>query len=558
MRWIIASIFLLISATSAQAERPPIVAAAHPLAAEAGMRVLRAGGSAVDAAIAVQAVLTLVEPQSSGIGGGAFMLHWRAQDGRLDAYDGRETAPAAATPSLFLRVDGSRMKFFEAVVGGRAVGVPGVLSMLELAHGTHGNLNWSQLFDDAIRLSEQGFQVTPRLNFLLDRDIFLQASPTAAPYFYDQDNKAWPVGHVLKNPALAETLRAVATKGAVALREGGIARKIIGAVQGHGLNPGLLTEADLKAYRAKRREPVCIWYRAKQVCGMPPPTSGGLTVAQILGQLKHLPMGQTRPGSQQAVHLISEAQKQAYADRGLYMADSDFVDVPVKGLIDPEYLKERASMIDPERSMGKAEPGEVRRKAEFRMGADLAQPATTHFAIVDAQGNVVSMTSSVENAFGSRILVGGFLLNNQLTDFSFAPTGTDGAAIANAAAPGKRPRSSMSPTIVLNADGSFRLAIGSPGGSRIIGYVAKTLVGVLDWKLSVQQAIDLPHHVNRNGPVDLEMGSGLEGLMPGLEAMGHVVKVRVLNSGLHGIENVNGVWRGGADPRREGVVLSGG
>jgi gamma-glutamyltranspeptidase/glutathione hydrolase len=557
MRWIAASLFLLISVTSALAERPPMVAAAHPLAAEAGMNVLRAGGSAVDAAIAVQAVLTLVEPQSSGIGGGAFMLHWRAEDGRLDAYDGRETAPAAATPALFLREDGSRLKFFEAVVGGRAVGAPGVLSMLELAHNAHGNLEWSRLFDDAMRLSEQGFQVTPRLNFLLNRDIFLQASPTASPYFYDGSNKAWPVGHQLKNPALAETFRAVAAEGAAALSEGPIAEAIVAAVQGHRLNPGLLTIADMQAYRAVRREPICMWYRARKVCGMPPPTSGGLTVAQILGQLRHLPVGDAGPGTLESVHLVSEAEKRAYADRGLYMADSDFVDVPVKGLLDPAYLKDRAAEIDPVKSTGKAKPGAVHRKAKFSPGADLAQPATTHFAIVDADGNVVSMTSSVENAFGSRILVGGFLLNNQLTDFSFSPTDADGSTIANAVEAGKRPRSSMSPTIVLNADGSFRLAIGSPGGSRIIGYVAKTLIGVLDWNLTVQQAIDLPHHVNRNGPIDLEQGTELEKLAPDLEAMGHAVKARVLNSGLHGIESVNGVWRGGADPRREGIVLSG-
>lgn len=556
MRWIAASLFLLIATTGAQADRPPMVAAAHPLAAQAGMSVLNAGGSAVDAAIAVQAVLTLVEPQSSGIGGGAFMLHWRAKDGRLDAYDGRETAPAAATPSLFLRSDGSRMKFFEAVVGGRAVGALGVLAMLELAHGTHGNLRWDALFDDAIRLSETGFNVTPRLHFLLNRDIFLQSSPTAAPYFYDAAGKAWPVGHRLKNPALAGTLRAVAASGARALSEGPIAEAIVDAVQGHALNPGTLTLADLRDYRAKRRDPVCIWYRSKRVCGMPPPTSGGLTVAQILGQLRHLPIGGAEPGSAAAVHLISEAEKRAYADRGLYMADADFVDVPVKGLLDGSYLKQRADEIDPMKASGPAEPGIVRKKAGFRQGTDLAQPATTHFSIVDREGNVVSMTSSVENAFGSRILVGGFLLNNQLTDFSFAPSDDDGATVANAVAAGKRPRSSMSPTIVLNADGGFRLAIGSPGGSRIIGYVAKSLVAVLDWGLPVQQAIDLPHHVNRNGPVDLEQDSGLEALVPALEAMGHAVKVRVLNSGLHGIENVNGVWRGGADPRREGVVLA--
>ncbi|WP_417515711.1 gamma-glutamyltransferase [Minwuia sp.] len=556
MRIVLALSLFLLALPSLAAERPPMVAAAHPLAAEAGMKVLRQGGSAVDAAIAVQAVLTLVEPQSSGIGGGAFMLHRRASDGAISAWDGRETAPAAATPALFLKPDGSRMPFFEAVVGGRAVGAPGVLAMLELAHGKHGRLAWRDLFADAIRLSRDGFAVTPRLNFLLHRDRYLKASPTAAPYFYDSDGTAWPVGHVLKNPALAETLGMIAAEGATAMTEGPIAADIVKAVQTHPDNPGLLTMADLAAYRAKERTPVCTPYRNHTICGMPPPTSGGVTVAQIMGQLYHFPMATLAPSSRRAVHLISEAQKRAYADRGLYLADGDFVDVPVKALLEPAYLKARAEGIDPARASGTAEPGVVRKKAQFAPGADLAQPATTHFAIADADGNVVSMTSSVENAFGSRIFVRGFMLNNQLTDFSFAPADADGDAVANRVAPGKRPRSSMSPTIVLNADGSFRLAIGSPGGSRIIGYVAKTLVGVLDWNLPVQAAIDLPHHVNRNGPIDLEQDTPLAGRQAALETMGHEVRVRVLNSGLHGIERVGGVWRGGADPRREGVVLS--
>jgi len=552
-------VLAFFAAPALAADRPPMVAAAHPLAAEAGIDILRQGGSAVDAAIAVQAVLTLVEPQSSGIGGGAFMLHWRARDGRLDAYDGRETAPAAATPELFLKPDGSRMGFFEAVVGGRAVGAPGVLSMLELAHKTEGKLPWKALFAHATRLSEQGFEVTPRLNYLLDRDRFLKASATASPYFYAADGEAWPVGHLLKNPDLADTFRAIAAQGSAALKSGSIAEAMVAAVQGHVTNPGLLTLADLQAYPAKRRVPVCIWYRAKKVCGMPPPTSGGVTVAQILGQLKHLPIGDATPGSAQAIHLISEAQKNAYADRGLYLADSDFVQVPVQGLLDDAYLKGRAALIDADKARPGAEPGVVQGDSGHLVpGLDYAQPSTTHLSIVDAEGNVVSMTSSVENAFGSRILVKGFLLNNQLTDFSFSPTSDDGARVANRVAPGKRPRSSMSPTIVLNADGTFRLAIGSPGGSRIIGYVAKTIIGVLDWDLTVQEAISLPHHTNRNGPiVDLEADTATADQAAALGAMGHQTKLRTLNSRLHGIEHVNDVWRGGADPRREGVVLSG-
>lgn len=545
---------ILLAATAARAEmRPPMVAAAHPLAAEAGMNVLRDGGSAVDAAIAVQAVLTLVEPQSSGIGGGAFMLHYGAADGRIDAYDGRETAPASADSSLFLNEEGAPMGFFEAVVGGRSVGAPGVLRMLELAHGDHGRLPWGELFDDAIRLSRDGFEVTPRLHYLLDRDRFLKASATAAPHFYDAKGEAWPVGHVLKNPALAETLTRVAEGGADAFYDGPLARDVVAAVQGHAGNPGLLTEADLAGYEAKRREPVCIEYRGDRVCGMPPPTSGGVTVAQILGMLSRFDLANAGPAPV-LVHLVAEAEKRAYADRARFLADSDFVDVPVAELLNLDYLARGADGIDMTAATGKAEPG-LPRRGDRRDGRDLKQPSTTHFAIVDAEGNVVSMTSSVENAFGSRIFVRGFLLNNQLTDFSFAPADDDGAVVANRVEPGKRPRSSMSPTIVLDGDGGFRLAIGSPGGSRIIGYVARTLVGVLDLGLTVQQAIDLPNFVNRNGATDLEDVAEVEEMKRALEAMGHTVEVRGLNSGLHGIERVGGVWRGGADPRREGVVL---
>ncbi|ANK80338.1 MAG: gamma-glutamyltransferase [Rhizobiales bacterium NRL2] len=551
---LLALIFILLISVSARAEtRPPMVAAAHPLAAEAGMAVLRDGGSAVDAAIAVQAVLTLVEPQSSGIGGGAFMLHWHAGEGRLDAYDGRETAPAAATEALFLNDDGTPLGFFEAVVGGRAVGAPGVLRMLELAHADHGRLEWARLFEDAIRLSRDGFDVTPRLHYLLDRDRYLKASPSAAPYFYDADGAAWPVGHILRNPALAETLSLVAEGGADALHEGPVAADIVAAVRGHAENPGLLSEADLAGYAAKRRPPVCIGYRSHRVCGMPPPTSGGVAVAQILGMLSRFDLGSAGPAPV-LVHLVAEAEKRAYADRARFLADSDVVDVPVAELLDPDYLARRAAEIDATVASGEAEPGLPRQRG-LRDGDDLTQPATTHFVIADAAGNVVSMTSSVENAFGSRIFVRGFLLNNQLTDFSFAPDDAEGLAVANRVEPGKRPRSSMSPTIVLDREGGFRLAIGSPGGSRIIGYVARTLIGVLDLGLTVQQAIDLPNFVNRNGATDLEDVAEVEDMRRALEAMGHVVNVRGLNSGLHGIEHVDGVWRGGADPRREGVVL---
>ena len=367
---------ILLAATAARAEmRPPMVAAAHPLAAEAGMNVLRDGGSAVDAAIAVQAVLTLVEPQSSGIGGGAFMLHYGAADGRIDAYDGRETAPASAGPDLFLGDDGQPLGFFEAVVGGRSVGAPGVLRMLELAHGDHGRLPWGELFDDAIRLSRDGFEVTPRLHYLLDRDRFLKASPTAAPHFYNAEGEAWPVGHVLKNPTLADTLTQIAEGGADAFYEGPLARDVVAAVQGHAGNPGLLTEADLAGYEAKRREPVCIEYRSDRVCGMPPPTSGGVTVAQILGMLSRFDLANAGPAPV-LVHLVAEAEKRAYADRARFLADSDFVDVPVAELLNPDYLARRADGIDITAATGKAEPG-LPRRGDRRAGRDLKPPSTT-------------------------------------------------------------------------------------------------------------------------------------------------------------------------------------
>lgn len=548
----------LIPAGGAQAEpQTPMVAAAHPLAAQAGMQMLAQGGSAVDAAIAIQAMLTLVEPQSSGIGGGAFMLHLDAATGKVTAYDGRETAPRAVTESLFLNADGTPLKFFDAVVGGRAVGVPGVVRMLELAHQDHGILKWSALFEPAIKSATNGFAITPRLHFLLGRDRFLKAADVAGRFFY-RDGEPLPVGYTLRNSALARSLADIAWNGATAMYRGPIAEAIVGAVQGHATNPGVITQGDLANYSARRRDPICTPYRQYQVCGMPPPTSGGVTIAQILGQLYHLPIAAAAAGSPRAIHLISEAERRAYADRGLYLADSDFVNVPVDALVRPAYLQRRAATIDPDRSAGPVAAGDPLDHAwNFQSGADLSQPSTTHFVVMDAAGDVVSMTSSVENAFGSRLMVGGFMLNNQLTDFSFRPTDDDGRPVANRVEPGKRPRSSMSPTIVLNADNSLRLAIGSPGGSRIIGYVAKTIVAVLDWGLDVQSAIDLPHHVNRNGSTDLESGTTIAEQANALETMGHEVKVQVLNSGLHGIERVGGKTRGGADPRREGVVLYG-
>ena len=532
-----------------------MVAAANPHAVEAGVEILEAGGSAVDAAVAAQAVLGLVEPQSSGIGGGAFMLYFDAASRNVESFEGRETAPAAATPGLFLDAAGERMKFWDAVVGGRSVGVPGVLRMLELAHREHGKLPWARLFEPAIRLAEQGFAVSPRLSEMIAKDKHLKRYPATHAYFHTAAGQPLPAGHVLKNPGYAATLRAVAKGGADAFYKGDIARDIVAAVRGAVDNPGLLGEADLAAYEAKRRPPVCVAYRDNRVCGMGPPSSGGLTVGMILGILEHYDMGELAPGSVEAEHLFIEAARLAYADRALYMADSDFVRVPAGGLLDPGYLEQRGRLIGGDKSMGKAAAGTPPQKKTERRAPDdaLEIPSTSHFSIVDADGNAVSMTTSVENAFGSRMMVRGFLLNNQLTDFSFQPE-KDGRPVANRVEPGKRPRSSMAPTIVMGPDGNLRLVTGSPGGSRIINYSARSVMAVLDWNMDPQAAVSRPHVISRNGKVDLEEGTQAEGLKAALEERGHEISVRGLTSGLHAILVEDGTLYGGADPRREGIA----
>ena len=529
-----------------------MVAAANPHAAEAGREMLRAGGTAVDAAIAAQMVLTLVEPQSSGLGGGAFLLHYDAGDSAVSAFDGRETAPAAATEALFLKDDGTPMGFWDAVVGGRSVGVPGVLRMLRLAHEAHGRLPWAFLMEPAIELAETGFAISPRLHSLVSRDRFLGSQEAARAYFFGPDGAPKPVGTILRNPALADSLRRIAWGGAEAFYEGEIAADIVAAVQGVAGNPGQMSLEDLRGYRAVEREPLCRPYRAWQVCGVPPPTSGGVAVLQMLGVLEAFELAPLAPNGAEAAHLIAEAGRLAFADRGLFLADSDFVPVPVERLLDRGYLRERAGLIAPGTSMGKAAPGLPAETAAMPRQDD--PPSTSHLAVVDAAGNAVSMTSSIESAFGSRQMVRGFLLNNELTDFSFRPE-ADGRPVANRVQPGKRPRSSMSPLLVLDEDGKLLLAIGSPGGSRIIGYVLRATLGVLDWGLDPQSAVELPHVVNRNGATDLEFGSAIQGAAPGLLARGHQINYRDMTSGLHAIQVTPDGLRGGADPRREGVAL---
>ncbi|MCZ6837934.1 MAG: gamma-glutamyltransferase [Alphaproteobacteria bacterium] len=540
----------------ARAERH-MVAAAHPEAVAAGLEMLRAGGSAADAAVAVQLVLNLVEPQSSGIGGGAFLLYHDGVSKQLTAFDGRETAPAAATGKLFVNSDGTPMKFFDAVVGGRSVGTPGTVALLASVHESHGRLPWKRLFAPAIALAENGFTVTPRLEGLLQgrRGERLRTYAPAARYFFP-GSELLKAEMLVTNKSFAETLRAIAVEGPSAFYAGALARDIVATVRGVTGNPGLLVETDLAAYRVIKRVPICHPYRGHRVCGMGPPSSGALTVGQILGILEHFDLASLGPDSFDSWHLIAEASKLAFADRARYMADADFVPVPVEGLLDRAYLAARARQISRDHAMptpvSAGEP--PRRKGQLQApDASQGRPGTSHISIIDSDGNAVSMTTTIEGAFGSQLMVRGFLLNNELTDFSFSPT-RNGRPIANRVEPGKRPRSSMAPTMVFDGAGNLELIIGSPGGSAIIGYVAQTLIAVLDWGLDIQAAIDLAHVVNRNGATDIEAGTNAARLQAALASRGHDVRIRDLNSGLHGIAVTKDGLRGGADPRREGVA----
>ena len=543
------------------------VAAANPLATAAGYQVIQAGGSALDAAIAVQMVLTLVEPQSSGLGGGAFLLHF---DGRsVQAYDGRETAPATADERLFLKPDGQPMSFAEAVVGGRSVGVPGSLRMLELAHRQHGQLPWARLFEPAIQLAEQGFRVSPRLHRLLAADPHLRKDPVAAAYFYDSQGQPWPVGHRLRNPELARLLQDIAAHGSKALHQGPVAQAIVDKVLSHPGNPGRLSLADLAGYQPRQREALCFDHavppaKAYRICGFPPPGSGALAIGQILGLLQQtpavaLPLDGNGLPSADWLHHYTEAARLAFADRAQYVADPDFVAPPAGSwlsLLSPDYLARRAQLIGP-RSMPLAPPGRPEGlQTSFAPMPEQPEYGTSHISIIDAQGRAVAMTSSIEDAFGSRQMVSGLLLNNQLTDFSFVPRDAQGLAVANRVQPGKRPRSSMAPTLVFDrADGQLLMSAGSPGGALIIHYNAKTLWGSLHWGLDAQQAIDLPNFGTLSGPTLLEAGRFPQASRDALKARGHEVREIDMTSGLQVITRVPGGYFGGADPRREGVVM---
>jgi gamma-glutamyltranspeptidase/glutathione hydrolase len=535
-----------------------MVVAGNPLAVEAGREILREGGNAVDAAIAVQMVLTLVEPQSSGIGGGGFLMHYDPTSRRIESYDGRETAPAAAKPDMFLDAEGKPLQFYDAVVGGLSVGVPGTLRMLELAHREHGKLPWAQLFAPAIKLAEDGFPVSARLSGEIAEDAYLPKMPEAAHYFLDAQGHALPASTLLKNPALARVLRAVATGGPDAFYKGRIAADIVAAITQARPRSGGMTLADLAGYRATKRPVPCGTYRAYKVCGMGPPSSGGVAVLQILGMLEPFDMGKEAPLSLAATHQFAEASRLAFADRDRYLGDPDFVPVPVHGLIDPAYLIGRSSLIRPDSVTPDAKPG---RPPGDDMTVGASQPpqfepmSTSHMVIVDSSGNIVTFTTTVENAFGSRVMVDGFILNNELTDFSFRPA-DGGRAVANRVQPGKRPRSSMVPVLVFDAaTGAPAFALGSPGGSYIIDYVAEALVGLLDWRLGPGAAAALPHIINRNGPTVLEAQRGLEDIGGGLAGIGDTVKYEDMDSGLAIVAfGPNGLI-GASDPRRDGVAL---
>jgi gamma-glutamyltranspeptidase/glutathione hydrolase len=530
-----------------------MVASAHPLASRAGYEVLAAGGTAADAAVAVQAMLGLVEPQSSGLGGGTFALYWDAALGELTSYDARETAPLAAGPDYWLDGDGRPLSFMQAVIGGRSVGVPGTPMLLERLHEKYGRLPWGRLLQPAIDAAGQGFAVSPRLAAAIAQAQGLDSFAAARAYFFDAGGKPLAGGATLRNPDYARTLRLMADRGAAPFYTGRIARDIV-AVTRAGDNPGLLTMEDFARYRVVERAPVCLSYRGDEVCGMGPPSSGALTVGQMLGMLEGFDLAALGDGVE-ARHLFVEASRLAFADRALYMADADFVAMPA-GLLDRAYLAGRAALIDPDVAMGKASAGAPPREKTPPLAPDTERPrkGTSHFVIIDGNGDAISMTTTIENGFGSRMMTNGFLLNNELTDFSFAPAGEDGLAIANRVEGGKRPRSSMAPTIVLR-DGRPVLLTGSPGGAAIIDYVALSLIALLDWGMDPQQAVDLPHVVNLNGPTRVEEGEGAGRMAAALAARGHQVETADLNSGLHVITIGKDGLTGAADKRREGLVL---
>ncbi|MGF1911820.1 gamma-glutamyltransferase [Vibrio kasasachensis] len=532
-----------------------MVAAANPIAVEAGYKVLKSGGSAADALVAVQAALGLVEPQSSGLGGGAFLVYYNAENGAITTYDGRETAPLAARPELFQDKEGNPLKFYEAVVGGRSVGTPGTVKLLADMHEMYGKQEWATLLQPVIELANNGFTVSERLASSIERDKErLSRYPDTKAYFFTPDGQPLQQGDLLVNKAYGNTLKTLAKEGQEAFYNGGIAQDIVTKVQSISDNPGYLELEDFATYKVIEREPVCAEYRQYNVCGMGPPSSGALTLGQILGIVSHFDLKAMGADDPSAWQIIGDASRLAFADRGRYIADTDFVPMP-DGLINKEYLAKRAALLKKGKGLKDVQAGNPPWNNRISLADDesIELPSTTHIVIVDKQGNIISMTSTIENGFGSRVMSNGFLLNNELTDFSFT-SHKNGYPVANRVEPGKRPRSSMTPTIVLKEDQPY-MAIGSPGGSRIIGYVAQTLIAHFDWGMDIQDAINMPRMVNRFGTYDLEQGTEAVRFKPALEKMGYKVDVRDLNSGLHGVVFNDGKLTGGVDPRREGIAL---
>jgi gamma-glutamyltranspeptidase/glutathione hydrolase len=540
--WRLLLAFVLLCAEQAKADPRDMVAAAHPLAVEAGLSVLRDGGSAVDAAVAVQMALGVVEPQSSGVGGGGFLLYYDAATHKIEVYDGRETAPAGATPTMFLGPDGMPLPFRDAVASGISVGVPGAVAMLELAHREHGKLPWANLFRPALAMARDGFPISPRLAAWLAMIKSFVSEPAARAIYYSQDDSPKKEGDRVVNPALADTMQLVADKGAVVLQKGPIAEELAKRVHDH-VRPGTLSPDDLVNYKPIKREALCGPYRVWIVCGMPPPSSGGLAILQALALLEPFELWREQPNSLRSLHLIAEASRLVFADRARYLADPAFVPVPVAKLLAPGYIAERRRLISPEHAMSKVKPVE----------AGYVENGTSHVTIVDREGNAVSFTTTIEAPFGAQIMVGGFILNNELTDFSEVAE-RNGRTVANRVQPGKRPRSSMSPTFVLNQDGRLLLSVGSAGGARIIGDTLQSLIGMLDWNLNAEAALDLPRVINMNGPTELEDRADLPAQADALRALGHEVQVRRHEGGLTAIRRSGDGWDGGADPRRDGVA----
>ena len=541
-RLVLAAVVALFGAGTVEAEPREMVATAHPLASEAGLAVLRAGGSAVDAAVAVQMALGVVEPQSSGLGGGGFLLYYDAASRAITVYDGRETAPAGATPAMFIGADGKPLPFREAVASGISVGVPGAVALLELAHKEHGRRPWRELFAPAIALARDGFAVSPRLAAWLGMIKSFAAEPAARSIYFDADGSPRKAGARIVNPALAGTLQLLADDGSKAFYDGALAQQMVARVRGH-VRPGTLSLADLADYKPVKREALCGPYRVWIVCGMPPPSSGGVAILQMLALLEPFRLQDDQPNDLRSLHLIAEASRLAFADRARYLADPAFVPVPVAGLLAPGYIAERRKLISLERSMGRQGP----------LAAGYVERGTSHVTIVDRDGNAVAFTTTIEAPFGAQMMVGGFILNNELTDFSAEPD-RDGQPVANRVEPAKRPRSSMSPTFVLDRDRRLVLAVGSAGGQRIIGDTLHALIAMLDWNLSAQAALDLPRLVNMNGPTELEDKGGLPAQAEALRALGHEVQVRGHEGGLTAIRREGDGWQGGADPRRDGAV----